>query len=740
MKISLSKIFIVVLLFFFSASMQIISQQKTIIEGTVINSSGNPIPYVNIFLLDKNEGSTSDDDGSFFFRTTARGEVILMASSVGYEKQEKKLILNGDKIELKIVLKEIPIKLKELVVTGSSFGSEKEKGLVISRIDIVTTPGGAADIYQALKTLPGLTQVSESAELYVRGGDPIETVTMIDGAALYHPFTFESAYGGLFSNLSQSVVKGMYFSSGGFSTKYGNALSGVLDIETKNQTENTKHQIGISMANISLTTELPLISNKLGAYLDVRQSFTKPIFWLNGGNDRMVVAPISGNATGGLVYSYSNTGRFKLFGIASKDEQGVKVERAEYNGIFNGNTKNYFLNLTHSNLLTENIMTKSSVAYNTYSNSWRLGSLDLEKTEKVYSTRHDFEFTLSPVYGLHAGIDAEFRNTNFVGVIPQEEYDIRPEGNIQVINAGFSGSRFGFYSELISGAIFGLSDVSFTGGVRYDVITQLKVNWIDPRAAIAYKINESSSVRFGWGIYHQLPDPKLFRSDDGNPNLRAMNAEHFILSFDKNFSDFNSFRVEVYHKKYKDLPKENSLVNFDNSGFGFANGIDLILKSNIAGIDGWISYGYIDTKRNWMDFDKDVNSSFDITHNITLVAKYNITNSFQIGMNAKYATGRPFTPINGSVFNAANNLFEPIYGLTNSARYPDYKRLDIRLTYFDQVFDYPVIAYIEGLNIFNINNIFGYTYTPDYSKREDIESYFGRRMVVIGAMINIGGV
>ncbi|MDP3831820.1 MAG: hypothetical protein Q8Q47_11150, partial [Ignavibacteriaceae bacterium] len=226
----------------------------------------------------------------------------------------------------------------------------------------------------------------------------------------------------------------------------------------------------------------------------------------------------------------------------------------------------------------------------------------------------------------------------------------------------------------------------------------------------------------------------------GNPNLRAMNAEHFILSFDKNFSDFNSFRVEVYHKKYKDLPKENSLVNFDNSGFGFANGIDLILKSNIAGIDGWISYGYIDTKRNWMDFDKDVNSSFDITHNITLVAKYNITNSFQIGMNAKYATGRPFTPINGSVFNAANNLFEPIYGLTNSARYPDYKRLDIRLTYFDQVFDYPVIAYIEGLNIFNINNIFGYTYTPDYSKREDIESYFGRRMVVIGAMINIGGV
>ena len=98
-------------------------------------------------------------------------------------------------------------------------------------MDILTTPGGATDIYQALKTMPGVTQVSESAELYVRGGDPIETTTIIDQAVVYHPFTFESGYGGLFSNINQSVVNSLYFTSGGFSAKYGNALSGVLDIE-----------------------------------------------------------------------------------------------------------------------------------------------------------------------------------------------------------------------------------------------------------------------------------------------------------------------------------------------------------------------------------------------------------------------------------------------------------------------------------------------------------------------------
>jgi hypothetical protein len=498
------------------------------------------------------------------------------------------------------------------------------------------------------------------------------------------------------------------------------------------------HQIGISMANASLTTELPILSDKLGAYVDMRQSFTKPSFWLNGGSDRMVVAPVSGNVTSGLTFSYSNNGRFKILGIAAKDEQGVKVERAEYNGVFNGNSENYFFNLTHSNLLSNSIMMKNSLAYNTFTNHWLFGSLNMENNEKVYSTRHDFELTLSSSYGLHTGFDGEFRKTYFIGTVPLEDYDIRPEGRIQVIDAGFKGSRIGIYSELISSSIFGISNSSFTGGVRYDAIPKLKVDWINPRAAIAYKINESSSIRFGWGIYHQLPDPKLFRIDDGNPELKAMKAEHYILSYDKNFSDVNSFRFEIYHKMHSDLPKENKLLNYDNGGSGFANGIDLILKTKIVGIDGWISYGYIDTKRDWMDFDKDVRSSFDISHNIIRVAKYNIAENRQLGINAKYATGRPFTPIYGSVFNPTNNLFEPIYGLTNSSRYPDYKRLDIRLTYFDQLFDYPVIAYVEGLNILNINNLFGYTYTPDYTQRQDIISYFGRRMVVIGAMINIG--
>ena len=133
---------------------------------------------------------------------------------------------------IEINLESTAISTGVVMVTASSYGTEEDNGVVMTSMDVITTPGGAADIFQSLKTLPGITQVSESAELYVRGGDPNETITLLDQASLYHPYTYESVYGGLFSNINTETIEGMYFSSGGFSSRYGNALSGVLELTT----------------------------------------------------------------------------------------------------------------------------------------------------------------------------------------------------------------------------------------------------------------------------------------------------------------------------------------------------------------------------------------------------------------------------------------------------------------------------------------------------------------------------
>lgn len=729
---------IIVILILLSAGL--FAQDKVTIKGKVVDNHNRPLSFVNVFIINTSDGTMSGDDGSFLFTTKQKGKVILAASMVGYKTFNKELnLFSSANISTVIEMEDKEVKFKEEIISASSYGSEKEKGLVVSRMDILTTPGGATDIYQALKTMPGVTQVSESAELYVRGGDPIETTTIIDQAVVYHPFTFESGYGGLFSNINQSVVSSLYFTSGGFSAKYGNALSGVLDIETRNIPDTPHYNLGVSMANGSLTAEIPIIENKFGVYFDMRQSFTKPIFWLNGGLDRFTATPASKDITGAVVYSYAKTGRLKLFGVYADDKEGVNVERAEYNGTFNGDSKNVFLNLQNSIFLTDNLLMKNSMSYNRYSDLWVLGIIDLTKTDHVYNFRNDFEYTLSGQTRILTGFEYEDRRMNYKGIIPGEDYNIRPDAAGQNIDATLKGTRWGVYTEYQSVNPFTIEGLTFSGGIRLDEFPELKLNWIDPRLNFGYKLNNNSNLRFGWGIFHQIPDPRLFASIDGNPNLQPMKATHYIASYEYILNNQNSFRVEIYHKDYENLPLEKPIINYDNSGYGFANGVDIIFKGTLPlDITGWISYGFINTKRLWMDFTELTSSTSDITHNFTLVAKYNLSTKFQIGVNAKFATGRPYTPVASTIYHSQQNVYEPVYASTNSGRFPDYKRVDLRLTYFSQLFEnYPIIAYIEGLNILNLTNIFGYSYSPDYSNKQEIKSYFGSRMIVMGFALTI---
>ena len=94
----------------------------------------------------------------------------------------------------------------------------------------------------------------------------------------------------------------------------------------------------------------------------------------------------------------------------------------------------------------------------------------------------------------------------------------------------------------------------------------------------------------------------------------------------------------------------------------------------------------------------------------------------QLGINYKYATGRPFTPLTGAHLNPQLNIYEPEYGTKNSRRYKNYQRLDLRITYLSQ--------------LFNFQNLFGYTYSFDYSEAKEVLSYFGRRTIVIGGQIS----
>lgn len=107
------RLFLWLILFCFSATAQI--------NGVVVDESGKPIPYVNIWVENENIGTTSDENGAFKINTSE--DKILVFSSVGFEVK-KTLVKEGERV----VLKEAVYKLGEVVISKRKQDKEIEIG------------------------------------------------------------------------------------------------------------------------------------------------------------------------------------------------------------------------------------------------------------------------------------------------------------------------------------------------------------------------------------------------------------------------------------------------------------------------------------------------------------------------------------------------------------------------------------------------------------------------------------
>ncbi len=167
-------------------------------------------------------------------------------------------------------------------------------------------------------------------------------------------------------------------------------------------------------------------------------------------------------------------------------------------------------------------------------------------------------------------------------------------------------------------------------------------------------------------------------------------------------------RTEVYYKGYSDLVKydtdkvqPNSI--FSNNGKGFAKGLDIFWRdgSRIKNLEYWISYSYIDTKRDYKNFTAEVTPSFVSTHSLSLVTKYWISDwKSQVGFTQQFSSGRPYNDPNQTVF---------MNGRTKS-----YSSLSFNWAY---LLTQQKILYFSVSNILGTKNIFGYDYanTPNGS-------------------------
>ena len=142
------------------------------LSGKVTDHRNHIIAGASIQVKNSYDGGVSDSTGHFSFKTSEKGEQLIVVTNVGYKPVEQKVWIGTDTADLVFVLREEISELTAVTVTAGSFeaGDKKRAATVLSLLDIVTTGGANADITAVAKTLPGAQQVGEQEGLFVRGG------------------------------------------------------------------------------------------------------------------------------------------------------------------------------------------------------------------------------------------------------------------------------------------------------------------------------------------------------------------------------------------------------------------------------------------------------------------------------------------------------------------------------------------------------------------------------------------
>jgi outer membrane cobalamin receptor len=687
------------------------------ISGTVNDRHGEAILGVNVYLEGTYDGSSTNSLGFFSFANNERGTQNIVASCIGYKIFQSEIDLIGDISEIVIVLEEEINKIDGITISAGAFeASDKKKSVVLKTFDIVTTAGATADITGVMNTLPGTQTVGEEGRLFVRGGAGHEAKTFINGLLVAEPYgTTANKIPSRF-RFSPFLFKGAFFSTGGYSAEYGQALSSVLQLKTYDLP--ARSQTDVSLMSVGADVSQTIRKNNTSLYGQLQYTNLTPYFALVPQEYEWDKAPNSFNSTIHFKQQFNESGNVQAY--ANYDQSRMIINQPlpgniHEQGIFDIATKNLYTNVAIQNSLGKSASYNGGISYSKNMNLVIFDKFQLKTQVHALHTKLVFDHDVSEKVLLKYGgewIYDQYDELNF----DQDNNQIR---------------RFGYDNHLISP--FAETSIYFSNnlvarlGARYDYADFIHSGKVSPRASLAYKLNKLSQISMAYGKFSQLPIREYLKFSS---NLKPEGATHYILNYQYTH-DRRIFRSEIYYKKYDQLVTKQitSPQNFKlaNSGYGDAKGVELFWRDgkSFENVDYWISYSYLDTERLYDVFPDPVMPYYASNHNFSIVYKQFFTSiKSQVGCTYSYASGRPYTDPNTQEFNSK---------MTKS-----YNDLSVNYTYLIKS---NMIIHASLTNVFGFDNIFGYQYNSEPNEVGIYESIpiqpQAKRFLFVGFFITI---
>jgi len=738
------------------------------IRGRVVDKvSQSPLPGATVLIPDTDPliGTTTDVNGNFRLGNISVGRVNLKFSFMGYEPVtlQNLLITSGKEQVLKIEMEEKVMTAREVVISAKA---EKDKPLnkmatVSARSFSVEETsrfaGSLGDPSRMAANYAGVLAVDDSRnDIIIRGNSPLGLLWRLDGINIPNPNHFGSlgTTGGPISILNNNLLSNSDFFTGAFPAEYGNALSGVFDLQMRTG-NNEKHeytgQIGFN--GFELGAEGPFNKKHQSSFLASYRYSTLRVFHTLG------IDFVAGSS----VPDYQDLsfkidlpakkwGRFSIFGIggkskirlydSEKDEDEFSYGLAGTDTDFSSNMG--VIGLSHTFFFNPDTRLRTNISIQVAQSTTAIDSIEtLSPLVKFDFYNSDYrEIT----YSLSSSLAHKYSSQNNISVgFILERYDVSYADSVfdeKIFKIRTDASGFLSVIQTYFQWQHKFSDVLvLNSGLHFQEFS-LNSGWtVEPRLGLSWNFKPDHTLSFGYGLLSQT-QPKMnyftrTKLSEGvftetNHGMGFSKSNQLVLGYDYHFVAPVRIKIETYYQYLYNIPVKESFPEFSliNEGDYFAISLQDSLvnrgKGNNYGLEFTLErfltggYYFLITsslfQSKYRGYDEVLrNTAYNGNYVLNALAGYELKvgkhNSITLDLRSVYAGGKRYTPIDIQK-SILKKRTEYDWSRAYELQYNPYFTLDARLSFKWNLKKIDQEWAIDIKNVTNHRNVFQQIYNP----------------------------
>lgn len=693
-----------------------IGQNRYTISGNIKSkANGESIIGASIKVLNSDYGSTSNEYG-FYSISLVPNTYQIVYSAVGKLSDTLHIDLKSN-VEKNINLLDASSELAGVTVrssktlgrsvSGSQMGIERLSVQEAKNIPVIF---GEKDLLKTIQLMPGIKAAGDgNSGLFVRGGTTDQNQIILDEANIYnaaHLF-------GFFSTFNSDAIKDIAVYKGGMPAQYGGRLSSVLDVRmNEGNNQNTSVNGSLGLISAKLNVEGPIQKNKSSFLITGRRTYADVFLKLDEENKNNQLYFYDLNAK--VNYELGKKDKIYLSGYFGKDVLGL-------NNQFTTNWGNGTGTLRWNHIFNSRLFLNTSVIFSNYNYEFKVknGTNDIRIFSQIrdWNLKQDYQYSINNHHNLRFGWSSIYhiiRPGEITGNATSSINDKIQDKRYSFENAVYANHVFKPNNKLNISVGARLSAFNVMGGSNFfnidekgtiiDTISYRKGEVVktyynlEPRLSIGYMLTTNASIKAAYVRNAQYMH-QITNSNGSNPLdkwastsniIQPQISNQFSLGYYLNLSQNTyEFTTEAYYKEMDNvLDYRNGADLFLNEtveaqllfGKGRAYGIEFMLKKKEGKLTGWISYTLSKSERkiNGINSNQWYNATQDRTHDIAIVAIYQLSKKWTLSGNFIFYTGSAVTFPTGKY--QVNGQTAYYYNSRNADRMPNYHRLDFGAT------------------------------------------------------------